>query len=396
MATLRGVMGHSEGEREAWAAALLSATLRLWAGFVRPFTLISGLRADPEAWRRYVRTTGWQALATLGLAVVFVALGGAADADESDGERASLVSPLVQWLALIGGSLVTAQWITLALSHEYQDPLARALSVVAGIRPEDEDVTPRLRLGRRWLVKKARQRLRWWTLQVRGAVALIPLSPLFLLLGVAGLAQEGASALMVAWTAYWWCAFTAARSARAWRDEAAGTLPLFVQRWRSATESTTGLRWLLPRWQGRLLVWAARPEAAPAVAMEKDVLTFIGLGLARLATAPPLLRLFFRAAIDTASAEALERCASGCEEQAASLGSAPAPPPAAGEGRAPTEAPPTEAPPTEAPPTEAPPTEAPPTEAAPTEAAPTEAAPTEAAPTEVPPTATGPAPSAEG
>lgn len=317
----------------------------VWAGFARPFVLVRGLRARPDAWAQYRKVIVLQSLAALVVAGVVLALGDgparALDDEEPelsellpapravDGEVAPAAAARVDdpaprlpeaarpttparswhqlasaWFALLLSALVIGQWLTLALTREFQAPIARALSAVAGIEPEDDDVPPRVRLDWKWLKKKLAQRVRGVLVLLPGFVAFVPVLLVTLPLGADDFVMPP---LMFGWSAYWWCAFTVGRSDRAWRDEAAATPPLPVRWWVARTSDTAGLRWFLPRWLARFGLWATKRDAAPAVAMERAPLFFLGLGLARLVTSPPVVRLAFRAAIDTAAAEALER-----------------------------------------------------------------------------------------
>ena len=276
-----------------------SSIARAWTGFTRPFTLLAALRTDAPSWRRFWITSSAQALATLAMAVSLVWLkGGLSPEDGGLGFQ-----QVLNRLAVLNGSLVSAQWVTLALSREFQNPVARALCLVAGIAPEDEDEKPRLRLDTKWLFKKLKQRVRGLLVLLPGFMAFVPIYLVTVTLGVDEFVMP---ALMFGWSFYWWCAFTAGRSARAWRDEEAGTFPGPVRWWLARTQSTFGFRWFLPRWVGRFAVYATHRDAAPAVAMERDLPTFVGLGLARMLLSFPLVRLFFRSAIDTAAADALE------------------------------------------------------------------------------------------
>ena len=272
---------------------------RAWRGFTRPFTLLAALRADGPEWRRFWITSSLQALATLAMALSLVWLKGGMTSEAGG----LTLRQVLNRLAVLGGSLVSAQWVTLALSREFQDPVARALCGVAGIEPEDEASKPRLGLDAKWLLKKIKQRLRGVLVLLPGFIAFVPL---YLAAAIAGVDDFVMPPLMFGWSFYWWCAFTAGRSARAWKDEAAGTLPAPVRWWLARTESTFGFRWFFPRWLGRFAVYATRRDAAPAVAMERDLPAFVGLGLARMVLSLPLLRLFFRSAIDMAAADVLE------------------------------------------------------------------------------------------
>lgn len=276
-----------------------------WSAFARPFTLLAGLRRRPADWRRFLVTSAVQAGATVAMACVFLALGEGSTRQPT--AEPSLVPESLRhawaWAALVASALVTAQWITLAFGREFHRPIGRALAEVAGIAPEDSDAPPRVRLEWTWLKKKGRQRVRGVLVLLPGFVAFVPI---FLVTYPFDLDNVVMPPLMAGWSFYWWCAFTAGRSDRAWRDDD-GTMPTPVRWWLARCERTPGFRWFLPRWVGRFAVWAMRKDAAPAVAMERSPWIFLGLGLARLVLSWPILRLFFRAAVDTAAAEALER-----------------------------------------------------------------------------------------
>lgn len=293
-----------------------------WSAFARPFTLLAGLRRRPADWRRFLLTTTVQAAVTLAIAAAFLALGDGKARKPAD--ETSLVPESVRhawaWAVVVWSALVTAQWITLAFGREFHRPIGRALSDVAGIAPEDSDAPPRVRVDWKWLKKKGRQRLRGVLVLLPGFVAFVPILLVTLPFDLNNVVMPP---LMAGWSFYWWCVFTAGRSDRAWRHEPT-TLPTPVRWWLARTERTPGFRWFLPRWVGRFGVWATRREAAPAVAMERAPLVFVGLGLARLVLSWPILRLFFRAAVDTAAAEALERLGPLPAEAPAST-SAPAP-----------------------------------------------------------------------
>lgn len=208
------------------------------------------------------------------------------------------------WLTLAFSALVVGQWVVLALSREYQEPLGRELELVAGLPADDAALAPRVRVDVRWLKKKLSQR-------VRGVLVLLPgflaFTPVFLVTKPLGLDDFVMPPLMFGWSAYWWCTFTVGRSALAWEDEASGARPLPLRWWQARTEQTPGFRWFFPRWVGAFAGWAMKRDLAPAVAFERAPWSFVGLGLARLVTSPPLVRLAFRQAIDAAVTEQLSR-----------------------------------------------------------------------------------------
>ncbi|MFO0599867.1 MAG: hypothetical protein U0228_31450 [Myxococcaceae bacterium] len=260
----------------------------LWASFRRPFELLNAVRKT-SAWPAARKILAWQMAATSALGLLLAA------------PSLALDSPLASGASLFG-ALVAAQWVVLAFSREFQKPLARELSFLAGIEPEDDDQPPRLRLDGKWL------RRRLWR-RVRGTLVLIPgflaLSPVLLLAQAAGIERFVGTPLTLLWTGYWWCSFTVARSGHAWRHENSGELALPVRWWMARTRDTFGFRWFGPRWFGRFAMWATKRDAAPAVELERAPLRYLGLSLARAMTSVPVARLVFRAAIDVAVAEVL-------------------------------------------------------------------------------------------
>jgi hypothetical protein len=52
------------------------------------------------------------------------------------------------------------QWGVIALSRDYHDVLSRAASLLTAIEPEDEELTPRIRLDFPWMRKKLSRRIR--------------------------------------------------------------------------------------------------------------------------------------------------------------------------------------------------------------------------------------------
>lgn len=323
--------------------------LEVWSGFVRPWTLLRALRTQPEAWRRFVRVTWMQLGLTTVVGLVAMAIGdtpalvaqnerrakvsqrrelreaaqalasardgGRVDPPETLGgeeledeareevRQAGAFARVSAWFAFIVSALVIGQWVTLALTREFQGATGRALSQLANIEPEDPDVPPRFRLDLKWLRKKFQQRVRGLLVLVPGFFALIPLWVVTSLFDVSELVMPLPT---FAWGAYWWVSFTSARSARAWKEEKAAIPPWPVRWWVEQTKETPGFMWFFPRWVGKIGLMMTRRDAAPAVAMERAPFELIGLSLARLVTSPPLIRLIFRTAIDTAIAETLE------------------------------------------------------------------------------------------
>jgi hypothetical protein len=203
------------------------------------------------------------------------------------------------WLS----SLVAAQWVVVGLSRDFQDRVARDLSLVAALQPEDVPPWTRVRLDVKWLWRKVRRRLRG-ALALAAGVAL--LSPLILVGAVLGVREQATSVVVSLVSAYWWVVFTAARSARAWRFEADPTPPWPLRVLLDGSETVPLLRWWLPRLVTRLARRATASMAAPGRAVEADFAAFAGLGVARLVATVPLVRVALRAAVVVAAGEALE------------------------------------------------------------------------------------------
>jgi hypothetical protein len=205
-------------------------------------------------------------------------------------------------LAVWVSSLVGAQLVVLALSRDFQDRLARDLSLVAGLQPEDAPRRTRVRLDLPWLWRKLRRRMRgiWVT-----SASVVALSPLLVLAAVLGLAASAASVLVAVASAYWWVVFTAARSARAWAQDDDPTPPTPV-RVLGAFAQVPWLKWLGPVWVARFARWATKSLAAPARAIEGDLPAFVGLAVARLVASIPVVRIALRAAVIVAAGEVLE------------------------------------------------------------------------------------------
>jgi hypothetical protein len=224
--------------------------------------------------------------------------------------KAAEAEATLSWWKTLGlwlSSLVVAQWVVLGLSRDYQDRVARDLSLVAGLQPEDlPPASTRVRVDVKWLKRKLRRK-------VRGALAVgagvVMLSPLIAGGAVLGHQEEASSAVVALVSAYWWVVFTAARSARAWRLEDLRLPPRPLQVLFEAPETVPLLRWWLPRLAVRFARWATWAVWAPARAIEADFAGFAGLGLARLVATLPLVRIALRAPVVVAAGAALEASA---------------------------------------------------------------------------------------
>jgi hypothetical protein len=229
-----------------------------------------------------------------------------AEQDAAEKLRDAEAEASLDWWKTLGlwvSSLVLAQYLVLGLSRDFQDRIARDLSLVAGLQPEDVPPWTRIRVDFTWLMRKARRKVRG-ALAVAAGVTL--LSPLILVGTILGFKQQASSAVVGLVSAYWWVVFSAARSARAWRFEADLTPPRPIRVLLAGAETVPFLRWALPRLVLRFCRWATVALWAPARAVEADFATFAGLGLARVVATLPVVRIALRGALVVAAGETLE------------------------------------------------------------------------------------------
>ncbi len=248
-----------------------------------PLHLARALLADAAARRRYLWVAFLQSSVILGLALAFTS---------PVRERA-----LQYWAALFA-SLQIAQWVVIALSRDYHDAISRDASLLSALEPEDEPLTPRIRLDVPWLRKKLSRRL-------RGLMVFLSGMPLIMM--IATPFSDGGhllAGLTSAWSAYWLVVFTAGKSARAW-DDASPREPWFLRAWRFLTTRVPGFRWGLPRRYG--LFWENRTRSVfpPAAAAEKLPWAFAGLAIIRALAMLPVVKCFLRPIIPVAAAHLL-------------------------------------------------------------------------------------------
>ncbi len=243
-------------------------------------------------------------------AAVLAALNGGED---DDGDEDKPAHPKGFWsvwnqrLALWASSLVIVQTVVLALTRDHQDRLARDLSLLIHVQPEDTPGAPRLRLDWKWLGRKLRRRVRGALVLAAGVATMLPV---LLVATIFHFKDFAVSAVVGLVSAYWWVVFTAARSARAWRTEADLTPPTPLRVLATTVERFPWLRWFGFGVLVRFAIWASKSMAAPARSIEADLPRFIGLGLARVIATIPVVRIGLRAAIIVAAEEALEASAS--------------------------------------------------------------------------------------
>ena len=238
------------------------------------------------------------------------------------------VKLVVYWAALFT-ALQVAQWIVIALSRDYHAAFSRELSLRAGLVPEDEELTPRVRLNLPWMRTKLGRRLRGL---VVFALGMPPLWAINLL--VPG-GKYLFSVLVTVWGAWWFLVFTAGKTARAWAEPDARE-PWYLRGWNGLTARFALFRWALFGVYGSLLTTFTRPMFSPAATVERQPWTLSGLAVARGLAVLPLFKCFLRPLVSVAAQYLLE-------QEAASRGAAASPPGAAsapGAGAPPDGAPP--------------------------------------------------------
>jgi hypothetical protein len=213
--------------------------------------------------------------------------------------KPSLMSTrVIRWAALFT-ALQIAQWIVIALSRDFHDAIGRDLSLRSGVPPEDEPLTPRIRLNLPWLRKKMQRRWRAFFVLSMG----MPLLWAIRWMPVFGAAVF--SVLLSVWGGWWFVVFTASKSARAW-EVPTPRPPWFLR----------GLDWLSERVpllrSGPVRTYRdlwARSTAfifAPSTTAERLPWAFSGLALTRGLAALPLAKCFLRPLLPVAAAHLLE------------------------------------------------------------------------------------------
>ena len=238
------------------------------------------------------------------------------------------VKLVVYWAALFT-ALQVAQWIVIALSRDYHTAFSRKLSLRAGLVPEDEELTPRVRLNLPWMRTKLGRRLRGL---VVFALGMPPIWALNLLLPGG---KYLSSVLVTVWGAWWFLVFTAGKTARAWAEPDARE-PWFLRGWNGLTARFALFRWALFGAYGSLLTTFSRPLFSPAATVERQPWTLSGLAVVRGLAVLPLLKCFLRPLVSVSAQYLLE-------QEGAPRGAAASPPGAAsapGAGAPPDGAPP--------------------------------------------------------
>ncbi|WP_163996743.1 hypothetical protein [Pyxidicoccus caerfyrddinensis] len=221
---------------------------------------------------------------------------------------------LAFWGALFA-ALHLAQWVVIALSRDYHDVIARDASLLTGVKPEDEEIEPRVRLDVQWLRKKVRRRWRAALLFAVGVPALALLTVPFLCLS-----STVFTVLSTLWGVWWLVVFTAAKSEHAWVPPAEPRAPWFLRIWTWLTTQVPGMRWGMLQRYGAFWTRRTQEVLAPVSTVERHPWAFAGLAVVRFVGSIPPLKFFCRPLIPVASAHLL------AEEAAARAAAVPPPP----------------------------------------------------------------------
>ncbi|HYO69197.1 MAG TPA: hypothetical protein VEU33_24265, partial [Archangium sp.] len=231
----------------------------------------------------------------------------ARDAAEAEAERVERlmskrkVHRAVYWAALLS-ALQLAQWIVIALSRDFHTVLEREVSLRTGVAPEDEPLTPRVRLNLPWVRTKMKRRWR--------ALVLFGLGVPVLWVATRWLPwrDELITALMSLWGAWWFVVFTAGKSALAWGEQTPRE-PWFLRGWNGLTSRLPGLRAY-----GSLWTKQTQEVFSPAASVERRPWGLVGLAVVRALAALPLVKCFLRPLIPVAAAHLLATAAPAAPE----------------------------------------------------------------------------------
>jgi hypothetical protein len=273
-------------------------------GLCLPFHLARALFADRAQRRSYLKVCTLQVVAVLALALLFTGWGKKVVEPIAPKEPQASTRVVVYWAALFS-ALQLAQWIVIALSRDYHTALSREVSLLNGVAPEDEPLTPRIRLNMPWLRNKMKRR---W----RGLVVFFVGVPLLWVARVLPGGKTVFTVLLSAWGAWWFVVFTAGKSARAW-DELAPREPWFLRGWSWLTASIAPLRWALFGMYSSLWTTFTRPVFAPVACVERQPWVFSGLAVARALAVLPLVKCFLRPLIPVAAAHLMAQGAAAGE-----------------------------------------------------------------------------------
>ncbi|RYZ36939.1 MAG: hypothetical protein EOO71_29925 [Myxococcaceae bacterium] len=192
-------------------------------------------------------------------------------------------------------SLSAVQWLIIALSRDFHTVMSREASLATGIKPEDPEIAPRVRLNVPWIRAKLKRRWRAFVLFALGfpAVAVITTpvcwnDVLF-------------TSLSTAWGFWWLVVFTAAKSDRAWVSPVTRP-PWYLRAWNRLARVLPFLRWGPFRWYEGMLTRKTEGVVSPIASVERQPWAFAGLALTRFVGTLPPFRCFTRPFIPVAAA----------------------------------------------------------------------------------------------
>jgi hypothetical protein len=198
------------------------------------------------------------------------------------------------WLGALVGFVSAIEGFVVALSRRWDDHISFHASRLAQIRPEDPaPKTPKIALDLKWLYKKFRRRIRGYVVFAAG----MPLLALPKLIPVVG--DWIFTAALTLWGWYWLGVFTAAKSAHAWIDEGVAPPPYVIRTFNARV--SRGWYCAPLRWYGRLWAWLTRGVNPAAMTFDRSPAAFLGLALARVVLAAPVLYLMARPIVPVAA-----------------------------------------------------------------------------------------------
>ncbi|MCY1077602.1 hypothetical protein [Archangium lansingense] len=207
-------------------------------------------------------------------------------------EKKRSFHPMVYLVALLS-SLQLAQWIVIALSRDFHTELSREVSLRSGVAPEDEPITPRVRLNVPWVRSKMRRRWRALVVFACG----VPV--LWLFTRFLPWRDSILATLMSLWGAWWFVVFTAGKSALAWNEQAPRE-PWFLRGWNELTR-----RWAMFGVYSSMWTKHTREVFSPVASVERRPWGLMGLAVVRALAALPLVKCFLRPVIPVAAAHLL-------------------------------------------------------------------------------------------
>jgi hypothetical protein len=303
-------MRHGVAHFKRWSVPPPDRPVRqLLHGLVLPFHVMRSLWADADARRRYLRVGILQSVAILALALTCHGSGNKAvdsarerevrdtSADVVDTKKLAETDEFQFWVALFAAMQI-AQWVVIALSHDYHDVIERDASLLTALEPEEGPITPRIRVDGKWLRKRVRRHIRGMTVFLTGMPVIYGFTAPF------PFSKTLIAVLIPLWSAYWVVVFTTAKSAHAWKDSSARE-PWFLRAWNWLTTRVPGFRWRFLQRYG--LFWANRTRDVfpPASELEKQPWAFSGLAATRMLSMLPLVSCFLRPLIPVAAAHLL-------------------------------------------------------------------------------------------